>query len=277
MRAECIRLRFQCRGAICQCVRPLFCHCAVGSWQVLSWCNSVHWKQSSTLQFRVRVAPPNPILFLYVLSSLQILRLTDQKKSVEQLQNAEGGKYLLPGFPPTHPACGTVHSSDRNRMDQIPSGTNSCFTTRPVSVTRGKVIPCHCPLVAGWRRWPVSRLRQWQVSMCGCMSSTPSPSASWAGEKPGPWAPKLEDLSLPGTTCSLHTGAGLSKQLLHFTRNYRPGAAENEGPTVRAAVILPGSASMSLLIPGCTAARGTERTMPLSSVPLRASPILEVS
>lgn len=200
-----------------------------------------------------------------------------KKKSVEQLQNAEGGKYLLPGFPPTHPACGTVHSSDRNRMDQIPSGTNSCFTTRPVSVTRGKVIPCHCPLVAGWRRWPVSRLRQWQVSMCGCMSSTPSPSASWAGEKPGPWAPKLEDLSLPGTTCSLHTGAGLSKQLLHFTRNYRPGAAENEGPTVRAAVILPGSASMSLLIPGCTAARGTERTMPLSSVPLRASPILEVS
>lgn len=158
MRAECIRLRFQCRGAICQCVRPLFCHCAVGSWQVLSWCNSVHWKQSSTLQFRVRVAPPNPILFLYVLSSLQILRLTDQKKSVEQLQNAEGGKYLLPGFLPTHPACGTVHSSDRNRMDQISSGTNSCFTTRPVSVTRGKVIPCHCRwwLGGGAGRFPGS-------------------------------------------------------------------------------------------------------------------------
>lgn len=162
-------------------------------------------------------------------------------------------------------------------MDQISSRTNSCFRTRPVSVTRGKVIPCHCPLVAGWRHWPVSRLCQRQVSMWGCLSGTPSPSASWAEEKPGPWAPKLEDLSLPGTTCSLYTGPGPSKKLLLFTRNYRPGAAENEGPTVRAAVILPGSASMSLLVPGCTATRGTERTVSLSSVPLRASPSLEVS
>lgn len=161
-------------------------------------------------------------------------------------------------------------------MDRTSGRTTSCFRTRHVSVTRRKVIHCRCPLVAGWRHWPVSRLGQRQVSVWGCLSGTPSPSASWAEEKLGPRVLRVEDPSLPSGTRCLHTGAGLSKQLLLFTRNYCHGAAQNEGPTVRAAVILPGSASTSLLVPGCTMARAMEQTLSLSSVPVRSSPVLEV-
>lgn len=143
-----------------------------------------------------------------------------------------------------------------------------------MSGTGRKVIHCRCPLVAGWRH---RLLCQQQVSMWGCMSGTRIPSASWAEEKLGPWVLRVEDLSLPSTTRCLHTGAGLSKELLLSTRNYCPGAAENEGPTVRVTAILPGSASVSLLVPGCTMARGMEQTLSLSSVPMRSSPILEVS
>lgn len=72
----------------------------------------------------------------------------------------------------------------------------------------------------------------------GCVSGTPSPSASGAGEEPGLCVLRAEDPSLPSTTCCLHRGAGLSKQLLMlFTRNFCPGAAGSEEPSVTAAVI----------------------------------------
>lgn len=44
-----------------------------------------------------------------------------------------------------------------------------------------------------------------------------------------PFGTRVKDLSLPSTTCCLHMGAGLTKQLLLFTRSFCPGAAENEG------------------------------------------------
>lgn len=76
------------------------------------------------------------------------------------------------------------------------------------------------------RHWLVSRLCQQQVSMWGCVSITPSPRAR--GEAL-PFGTRVEDLSLPSTNCSLHTGEGLTKQLLLFTQKFCPGAAENEG------------------------------------------------
>lgn len=57
----------------------------------------------------------------------------------------------------------------------------------------------------------------------------PEPQGQLGRGKALPFGTREGDLSLPSTTCCLHTGAGLAKQLLLFTRNFSPGAAENAG------------------------------------------------
>lgn len=149
-------------------------------------------------------------------------------KSTEQPKNKEGGKYLLSGFLPAHSACGNIHSSDGNLMDQTPPGTKSCFRTRHVSVSRREVIhccPCWCPgeALAGVQALPAAGVH------VGVRVQHPEPQGQLGRGEALPVGTRVEDLSLPSTTCCLHRGARLSKQLLLFTQNFCPGAAENEG------------------------------------------------
>ncbi|RLV88823.1 hypothetical protein DV515_00015244 [Chloebia gouldiae] len=57
-------------------------------------------------------------------------------KSTEQPQNKKGDKYFLSGFLPAQPACGNIHSSDGNLLDQAPPAAKNCFRTRHVSDPR---------------------------------------------------------------------------------------------------------------------------------------------
>lgn len=113
-------------------------------------------------------------------------------------------------------------------MDQTPLGTQSCFRTRHVSVTRREVIHCHPCWSLGEALAGVQALPGAGVH-AGVHVQHPEPQGQLGRGEGLPFGTRVHDLSLPSTTCCLHIEAGLTKQWLLFTRNFCPGAAENEG------------------------------------------------
>ena len=67
-------------------------------------------------------------------------------------------------------------------------------------------------------------------SRCSCGGACPAPRApGLAGQRRSSSHWYSSGGSVPSlSTCCLHTGAGLTKQLLLFTQNFCPGSAENE-------------------------------------------------
>jgi len=80
----------------CQSTCPLFCHCAQAALQLgrLRALGS-----SRTPPFRAGMAPPDPTVSLYFSSSLQILRLTDQKKVQNSSKADRGANVSSQAFP----------------------------------------------------------------------------------------------------------------------------------------------------------------------------------
>lgn len=101
-------------------------------------------------------------------------------------------------------------------MDQTPPGSKSCFRTRHVSVTRGEVIhccPCWClgEALAGVQALPAASAH---VGVC---VHPRKPQDQLGRGEALPFGTRVEDLSLPSTNYCLHTGVGLTKQLLLCT------------------------------------------------------------
>lgn len=76
-------------------------------------------------------------------------------------------------------ACGDIHSSDGNLMDQTAPGTKSCFRTRHMSVTRREVIHC-CPCWCLGVALASARALPGTGVPVACVSITLSPRPSWA-------------------------------------------------------------------------------------------------